>query len=287
MFSIKSHAQKNQSNYNSDAETHSLLDLDATLYLAYRDLPQLLEEHLFFKTPKEAYKILDFGCGAGLSTALIEKAVTRSGHKIDVFGVDINAENIKQAQKRLPHAVFSTITPGQKLDFCEEFDLVICNFVLVEVEQRDMAMILQTIQSVLSASGVAIITNCSKQAYLRSNKWYTFNNDFDENTPHIQMDGKEKFAEDQPIKAQVFTSGSRETSFTFYDFFHSGASYRQTYLAAGLTLLQTHKPVGRDSDGIAWEAEKERSPYKIHVLGKAASLEASLQASSSSMSSSC
>jgi hypothetical protein len=33
-------------------------------------------------------------------------------------------------------------------------------------------------------------------------------------------------------------------------------------------LLDTHKPIGKESDGIKWESEKKHSPYKIHILSK-------------------
>lgn len=53
-----------------------------------------------------------------------------------------------------------------------------------------------------------------------------------------------KYHEDQPIKVQVFANSTREKSFTFFDYFHSGEGYRNAYKAAGIHLLETHKPVG-------------------------------------------
>lgn len=76
----------------------------------------------------------------------------------------------------------------------------------------------------------------------------------------------------------MFASYGSDISFTFYDFFHSGASYRKAYQEAGLALLETHKPIGRESDRIAWEDEKESSPYKIHIVSKVAQQKPNLYA---------
>lgn len=265
---LSTHSEKNQWNYDNDAETHNQLGLNSTLYLAYRDIPTLLHNHLFEKVKSEKIRVLDFGCGAGLSTELITTIINDAGYQTEIYGIDISEENIKFARQRLDNATFLKITPGESLKQLGEFDLIICNFVLVENQQDKMNAILEDIQSLLSETGIAIITNCSSKAYKTSNKWYTFNNQFAENYPSQLNEQQLKFKEDQAIKVQVFASHGSDISFTFYDFFHSGAVYRNAYQAAGLELIETHKPIGKESDGIAWEAEKESSPYKIHVLSK-------------------
>jgi hypothetical protein len=164
------------------------------------------------------------------------------------------------------------ITPGQSLKDLGVFDLVICNFVLVEVKEPIMLDILKNIYLLLEDTGIALITNCFSKSYKRENKWYTFNNDFKENQPTLKINNKLKFAEDQPVTVQVFASFGNTRSFTFSDFFHSGASYRNAYEKANLMLLQTHKPKDEKSDSIEWKAEKEHSPYKIHVVTKQPSL---------------
>lgn len=265
MFS--SHSERNQKNYDNDAITHDKLGLNSTLYLAYRDIPGLLKKHLFDKVQKERFRVLDFGCGAGLSTELITKMINKAGFQADIYGVDISEQNIKFARQRLEQATFAQVEPGESLKHLGEFDLIICSFVLVENQQNKMNAILKDIQSLLTDSGISIITNCASKAYKASNKWYTFNNKFEENSPS-GLSNKLKFKEDQPIKVQVFASYGSDISFTFYDFFHSGSAYRNAYQAVGLDLLETHKPVGKESDGIDWESEKKHSPYKIHILSK-------------------
>ena len=258
-----SHGKTNQSNYKASAHLHAKINIDSTLFLAYRDIVFLLEKHLFHHNKKETYRVLDFGCGAGLSTHIISQRIEEAGFKVDITGVDISEENLKQAKTRLPDAQFIQITPNQSLSKLGEFDIIICNFVLVENKYKEMLNILRSLQPLLANDGVLIVTNPSSKVYKQANKWYSLNNDFPENKPLGFRNGKIKFQDDQPIKLQFYTS---TTSFTFSDFFHSGAAYKEAYKEAGLTLAETYKPVGYHSDGIPWKSEKDFSPYKIHIL---------------------
>lgn len=278
------HEEKNQENYNQNAEHHSKLGLDSTLYLAYRDIPELLEKHLFSKQNTNQFRILDFGCGAGLSTEKIADMTNRMGYTTEIVGIDINNDNINLAKQRLPCATFCRIKENDTLSDLGKFDLVICNFVLVEMKSDRMTDVLKKIQSLLDETGVAIVTNCASKAYRHGKEWYTFNSNFDENIPRgntLSKSNLRKFAEDQPIKVQVFASHGSNISFTFFDFFHSGSAYRKAYENAGLSLLETHKPVGKQSDGINWKMETLHSPYKIHVLAKSSQPQQQLKIKSS------
>jgi len=265
---LSTHAEMNQINYAKNAITHGELGLNSTLFLAYRDLPILIKKYLLPKLEKTKIRVLDVGCGAGLSTELICKILTMEKLEGEFYGLDISKDNLELAKKRVPFAKFIQTNDLIDENLLKNFDLVICNFVLVENTQTNMIALLKNIHSYLNKTGIAIITNCAIAAYKKDNKWYTFNNDFPENTPQTSINGKDKFAEDQPIKVEVFTSYKSPLSFTFFDFFHSGAAYKNTYEAVGLELLKTHKPIGKESDNIAWLDEVVKSPYKIHVVSK-------------------
>ncbi|HDS3856721.1 TPA: methyltransferase domain-containing protein [Legionella pneumophila] len=263
------HSKKNQENYNHLAVKHNELALDSTLYLAYRDIPSLLDKYLFSNSgTKTIYKMLDYGCGAGLSTSLVENMFLHAGYKVETCGIDINQENIQFAKNRLPHVQFSQIAPNQSLNHLGKFDLIVCNFVLVELKEHEMDLVLKNIELLLSSSGIALITNCSSKVYKTNNNWYTLNNKFQENTAIGTENPDKKFIEDQPIKLEVFSENQSNISFTFFDFFHSGSTYKQKYIANGLDLKTTHKPLGLTSDNKKWKSEMEYSPYKIHVLSK-------------------
>lgn len=265
---LSTHAEMNQKKYSEDAITHSELGLDSTLFLAYRDLPMLIQKHLLPKLEETSVRVLDVGCGAGLSTELIFKMLTKEGLKVDLYGIDISKDNLELAKKRLPSANFIYRADCVEEDLHGNFDLVVCNFVLVENTKANMLAIMKNIHSYLSENGIAIITNCASAAYKKYNKWRTINNAFPENMPLTDINGKPAFREDQPIKVEVFASNTNSLSFTFFDFFHSGSEYRKSYEAAGLELLQAHKPTGKASDNIVWLDESVKSPYKIHIVAK-------------------
>lgn len=272
MFSTKEieHENRNQANYNDKAKDHDSLSLDSTLYLAYRDINTLLERNLYHKLTNDKIRLLDFGCGVGLSTEMVLSHITaHTNYAVDIVGVDINESNLEIARKKTPLAQFKCICLDDKLEDIGEFDLIICNFVLVEMKENQMLDVLNLLKSKLSQNGILIVTNPTARAYRPENQWYTFNNQFPENTPtrKSEVENECKYYEDQPIKIQVFASKNSDKSFTFFDYFHSGLQYRSAYQSAGLQLIETHKPIGSANDHIDWRAESIKPPYKIHVLG--------------------
>lgn len=266
MFSDEKYADRNQKNYCANAASHASLGLNSTLYLAYRDVGDLLQKHLFDRNPKSTYKIFDHGCGAGLSTGIYAQIIRQYGYDVEIFGVDISEENLCLARTKIPEGTFVKIEAGQSLDIFDTFDLVICNFVLVEHPCDEMADIIKQLQSLIASDGVMITTNTTRQAYKHSNKWYTLDNDFQENIPQEFRDDKHRLKDDQSVSLAVKDPGNGEQLFRFFDFFHSGKTYKSAYSAAGLQLMQTHRPIGKETDGLSWKSESAFSPYKIHVL---------------------
>ena len=266
MFSDAEYAGRNQKNYCADAESHAKFGLNSTLYLAYRDVGDLLQKHLFDRNPKSTYKIFDHGCGAGLSTSIYAQIIREYGYDVEIFGADISEENLCLARTKVPEGTFLKIESGQSFDVFDKFDLVICNFVLVEHPCDEMADIIKQLQSLIDSNGVLITTNTTRQAYRNSNKWYTLDNDFKENTPQEFRDEKHRLKDDQSVSLAVKDPRNGEQLFRFFDFFHSGKAYKSAYAAAGLQLMQTHRPIGKETDGLSWRSENEFSPYKIHVL---------------------
>lgn len=258
------YADLNQRNYQRNADAHNLIGINSTLYLAYRDIPSLLEKFFFNKPKNIPYKILDYGCGAGLSTELISKMIINAGYTLEVFGIDINEENLKHARSRIPNGKFEKINQADKLEYLDQFDLIICNFVLVEHPFDSMVSLLKNIYQKLKNDGILLITNPSTKIYDKQYEWYSVNNNFTENE---KMDTSNKrFKEDQPVKIQVVHPP--DLTFTFFDYFHSEIAYRKAYTLVRFQLLITHKPLGIEEDKIIWKSEKKHSPHLIHVLKK-------------------
>lgn len=264
------HRKRNQENYDEKAKEHDKLSLNSTLYLAYRDINDLLERHLYPKLMNNKIRLLDFGCGVGLSTEMILHLIgTNLQYTVDAIGVDINEANLDIARKKLPQVNFKCISTSSVLNDIGQFDLIICNFVLVEMKTDEMQSVLNLLKTKLSENGIIIVMNPTGRAYRPENFWYTFNNQFPENTPmrETKTHKKLKYHEDQPIKVQVFAAKNSNESFTFFDYFHSGSAYQNAYSAAGLQLIETHKPIGKPEDQIDWRDEATEPPYKIHILG--------------------
>ena len=69
------------------AEAYAKLEFPGTYYLAYRDLPAIIAEHVKGK------KAIDFGCGTGRSTRFLQKL------GFDAIGIDISADMINKARE--------------------------------------------------------------------------------------------------------------------------------------------------------------------------------------------
>ncbi|MFI4956541.1 MAG: class I SAM-dependent DNA methyltransferase [Gammaproteobacteria bacterium] len=268
MFSYEKHKQSNQANYKDKASDHDTLGLNSTLRLAYRDAGELLSRHLCKKNGP--IEFLDFGCGVGLSTDIYATKVRQQGFDVNVTGVDVSEANLAIARNKLPNADLRLISPGDKLVGLGKFDLIICNFVLVEMESKDMSDVLSTLHTKLAEDGILIVTNTTARVYRPGNTWYSFKTDFPENIPTrtAEETTRLKYNEDQPVKIHVFASKNQDQGFSFSDYFHSGTSYRSAYASAGLKLLETHKPLGKSDDKVEWQSEQKEPPYKIHVLNK-------------------
>src|ERR1700746_2220882 len=72
------------------AEAYAKLEFPATYYLAYRDLPTIIGEHVTGRTA------LDFGCGTGRSTRFLKKL------DFDTIGIDISSSMIRLARDADP-----------------------------------------------------------------------------------------------------------------------------------------------------------------------------------------
>ena len=72
------------------AEAYAALEFPGTYYLAFRDLPKIIHEHV------RGPQALDFGCGAGRSTRFLRQL------GFDTVGVDIAAPMLARARARDP-----------------------------------------------------------------------------------------------------------------------------------------------------------------------------------------
>ncbi|HSJ16044.1 MAG TPA: class I SAM-dependent methyltransferase, partial [Longimicrobiales bacterium] len=108
------------SNVYDDAQraaAYATLGFPGTYYLAFRDLPALIHEHVAGR------RALDFGCGAGRSTRFLQQL------GFDATGIDISASMIAAARRADPGGSYRLVADG---DFGElepgRFDLILSAF---------------------------------------------------------------------------------------------------------------------------------------------------------------
>lgn len=217
-FEEASHSTKNQLNYAHQSASHAKFGLRSTMYLAYRDSKELLTKHLFQRSPKTTYRVLDYGCGAGLSTSIYAQIIRDEGYNVEIIGADINDENLRNAKIKMPDETFIKIDHEQSIEYLGKFDLIICNFVLVEHPYDSMLKIIKQLQPLLDESGVLITTNTTRQAYKASNRWYSLNNDFAENIPHEPKGSKLIISDDQTVSLAVNDPEKKSSYFSFLIF---------------------------------------------------------------------
>lgn len=223
------------------AQAYSKLDLTGTGYLAFRDIPNIIKNHI------TGNKVLDYGCGAGKSTIFLKSL------GLDVTRVDINEEMIKIASSNDPVGIYNIIKSGNIPAEDNTFDLVFSSWVMMEVASKEeLAKITKEIARVLKNDGIFIMLVCNENTYNRD--WLSENTEFPEN--------------------QNLTSGCKvkilfkNINLSIYDYFWSEEDYKSMLDQANFKILNIHKPLGTDQDGYNWINEKIISPFSIFIAQK-------------------
>jgi len=220
---------------------YSQLEIKDTAYLAYRDLPGLLNKYTNGK------KALDYGCGAGRSTRFLKEL----GY--DVEGVDSSIEMIQQARK-LDHAISYTHLKNGKLLFLHNaYDLILASFVFFETSSLlKMQVYFQEIYNVLKPKGIFVIIAGSMEMY--KNNWLSLYTDYPEN---INPKSGDK------VRIKLINA-----DLELEDYFWTDNDYKTASKESGFSLLQSYNPLGTKIDGYNWISETLVSPYTIYILQK-------------------
>lgn len=99
-------------------------------------------------------RLLDLGCGRGQGTFEIKK---KCGKEYEVFGIDIEKENIKKAKEKYGHECNFISAKGEKIPFdANYFDLIHSIEVLEHV--NDLNKTISEVARVLKKGGIFIAT---------------------------------------------------------------------------------------------------------------------------------
>jgi SAM-dependent methyltransferase len=226
------------------ADAYSRLEFPGTYYLAYRDLPAILAEHVRGK------RALDFGCGTGRSTRFLR------GLGFDALGVDIAAPMLARARARDPEGEYRLVPDGDLGGLAAgAFDLVLSAFTFDNIPTAEKKTALLGSLARLLAQGGRIVSLVSSPEIYR-HEWASFSTkDFPENRDArsgdtvriVMLDVEDR----RPVEDVLWTD----------------ADYLEVYRRAGLTVVRTYRPLAKPSEPYPWVSETTIAPWVLYVLG--------------------
>lgn len=225
------------------AETYSMLAFSGTYHLAYRDLPEILQRHVWGK------RALDFGCGAGRSTRLLRRL------GFDAIGADISAQMIRMARQADPIGDYRLVGDGEFSALASErFDLMLSAFTFDNVPTCGQKhRILLGLRDLLRPEGRIVHIVSSPAIYV--NEWVSFSTRSFPGNRH---------ARDGDIVRTVITDtlDARPVD----DVLCSDARYRQIFAGAAFRVEAMYQPLGREDEPYRWVSETRIPPWTIYVL---------------------
>lgn len=227
------------------AESYASLEYPGTYYLAFRDLPEILETHVSGK------KALDFGCGAGRSTRFLREL----GYA--VTGVDISGEMLRMARAKDPGGNYRLVKENELAEFEQQsLDLVLATFPFDNIPTAEEKIKhLKNLRRLLKRDG--LIVNLVSSPDIYSNEWVSFScKKFPEN--------RRARSGDKVRVVMLDVEDSRPVE----DIFWTHESYLDVYQKAGLELVDTYRSLGRKNEDYPWETELTIAPWVVYVLGR-------------------
>jgi SAM-dependent methyltransferase len=234
-MSIKTH------DYEEHAGEYAELGMEGTQYLAFRDIPMLIQEYA-----GSIASALDYGCGAGRSTRFLKRL------GFDTVGVDVSQEMLEQARSKDGSGEYHHIPSGHLPFEGSQFDLVFSSFVFLEVSRiEEIEDILKEMNRVLRKDGIIIFVTASMEA--SEGDWVSLSYSFPEN--------------DRPLRSgETVKLLIRGIDVVLHDYYWTDADYTGAAERAGLAVAKIHKPLGSSDDLIEWRDETKMSPVAIYAL---------------------
>lgn len=229
----------------SRAGAYATLEFANTYYLAYRDIPGILAEHV------TGTRALDFGCGTGRSSRFLRKL------GFDVVGVDISEEMLHIARSTDPSGDYRLI-PNDDLSQFEKqsFDVVLSVFTFDNIPGAAKAPVFRDLASLLKPGGRLVSVVSSPEIYFH--EWASFTTkDFPEN----------RSAHSGELVRIIVTD--HQDARPVEDILWTGESYGEVYGGAGLEIIQKYMPLAYGNEPYQWKSETSIAPWTIYVLKRA------------------
>lgn len=230
------------------AKAYATLEFPGTYSLAFRDLPRIISAH------SKGTRALDFGCGTGRSTRFLK------GLGFETVGVDISETMLAEARSRDPQGDYRLVTNDGPTDLPDNsFDIVLSAFTFDNIPTMERKVTLfHQLGRVLKSTGRIINLVSSPEIY--THEWASFSTkEYPEN----------RVAKAGDVVRIIMTDvGDRRP---IEDIIWPDDAYRETYAQAGLTILETHRPLATGDEPIQWVNETTVAPWVIYVLGRVSS----------------
>lgn len=225
------------------AEAYDRLEFPGTYYLAYRDLPAIMNKYV------QGKNAIDFGCGTGRSTRFLRRL------GFDVVGVDIAEQMLTLARQRDPDGEYILIPDGDLQGFAAStYDLVLAAFTFDNIPTMEKKVqLFRGLKRLLNRTGCIVSVVSSPEMYV--NEWASFSTkDFPENKIAKSGEKVSNLILDLEDKRPV------------EDIIWSDEDYRETYTRAGLVVADTFRPLGSETEPYNWVSETSIAPWVIYVL---------------------
>ena len=224
------------------ADAYATLEFANTYYLAYRDLPAIVANHV------GGTKALDFGCGTGRSTRFLRKL------GLDVTGVDVSEDMLRIARDVDPSGDYRLV-PDDNFDELRAgtFDVVLSAFTFDNIPGTLKARIFRDLGKLLTPAGTIVSIVSSPEIY--THEWASFSTkDFPENASARSGDVVRIIVTDHQDRRPV------------EDIVWSDESYQEVYREASLQAIQVLRPLATGDEPYAWVNETKIAPWVIYVL---------------------
>jgi len=224
------------------ANAYATLEFANTYYLAYRDLPAVLAEHI------AGTRALDFGCGTGRSVRFLREL------GFNVTGVDVSEDMLRVARAIDPSGDYRLV-PGDDLSEFDAgtFDLVLSAFTFDNIPGAMKARIFSDLRKLLAPAGTIVSLVSSPEIY--THEWASFSTkDFPGNSAAHTGDVVRIIVTDHQDRRPV------------EDILCTDASYQAIYRQAGLEAIRKFEPLATGEEPYLWVNETRIAPWVIYVL---------------------
>jgi len=209
------------------ARAYATLEFPGTYYLAFRDLPALIQRY------NHGSRALDFGCGTGRSTRFLGNL------GLNVTGADVSQAMLDQARALDASGEYHLVRANVLDEFAPaSFDIILAAFTFDNMPTEAKAEALSALRILLAPIGCLLLVVSAPEIYV--NEWASFSTrDFLENRHASDGDRVRIIMLDVPDRRPV------------EDVFCTDGHYLRLFESAGLRVLdvQSRLPLARNPRG--------------------------------------